>query len=50
MSLTKLRHIVVSEENFQKLKDQGRAGDSFNDVVTKILNKIDPAVHKKGDT
>ena len=36
MSL-KLKHIVVSEENFQKLKDLGRAGDSFNDVIDKLL-------------
>jgi len=41
MSLTKLKHIVVSEPNFLKLKDLGRAGDSFNDVITLILNKID---------
>lgn len=41
MSLTNLKHIVVSEKNFQRLKDLGRAGDSFNDVITHILNKID---------
>lgn len=32
-----LRHIVVSEKNYRKLKDMGKAGDSFNDVLTKIL-------------
>ena len=36
MSL-KLKHIVVSEENFQKPKNLGRAGDSFNDVISKLL-------------
>ncbi len=47
MTLTNLKHIVVSEENFQKLKNQGRAGDSFNDVVTLILNKLDTDVQQK---
>jgi len=32
-----LRHIVVSEENFKKLKELGKAGDSFNDVISTIL-------------
>jgi len=35
-----LKHIVVNEDNFQKLKELGRAGDSFNDVITKILEKL----------
>lgn len=33
----KLLHIVVSSENYEKLKDLGRAGDSFNDVITELL-------------
>ena len=32
-----LKHITVNQEVYQKLKDLGRAGDSFNDVLTKIL-------------
>jgi predicted CopG family antitoxin len=36
-----LKHITVTEENYQHLKNLGKAGDSFNDVITKILNKID---------
>jgi len=32
-----LRHIVVSEQNYKKLKDLGRAGDSFNDVIEELL-------------
>ena len=39
MNSTNLKHIVVSEENFQELKNLGRAGDSFNDVITVILKK-----------
>ena len=34
-----LRHIVVTEENYLKLKECGKAGDSFNDVISKILEK-----------
>jgi len=33
------RHIVVTQSNYQKLKDYGKAGDSFNDVITKILEE-----------
>jgi predicted CopG family antitoxin len=31
-------HITLNKENYEKLKDLGRAGDSFNDVISKILN------------
>ena len=34
----KLRHITVDEDNYAKLKSLGHAGDSFNDVITKILD------------
>jgi len=32
-----LRHIVVSEKNYEKLKNLGNVGDSFNDVISKLL-------------
>ncbi len=35
--MIKLKHITVNQEVYQKLKDLGKAGDSFNDVLTKIL-------------
>lgn len=35
----KYKHIIVSESNYNKLKDRGKAGDSFNDVITKVLEK-----------
>jgi predicted CopG family antitoxin len=35
--MNNLRHITVNEEVYQKLKNLGKAGDSFNDVLTKIL-------------
>jgi predicted CopG family antitoxin len=35
----KLKHITVNEEVYQKLKNLGKAGDSFNDVLVRILEK-----------
>jgi len=40
MSATKLRQIVVDEENYKALKDLGKAGDSFNDVITGMIRKV----------
>ena len=34
------KHILVSDKNYRKLKTLGSAGDSFNDVITDILNKM----------
>jgi predicted CopG family antitoxin len=34
-----LKHITVNEEVYQELKNLGRAGDSFNDVLVRILEK-----------
>lgn len=33
----RLRRIVVSEHNYLALKRLGHAGDSFNDVISKLL-------------
>ena len=33
----KLKRIVVSEHNYLALKKVGYAGDSFNDVISKLL-------------
>ncbi|HZC48331.1 MAG TPA: hypothetical protein VE244_04630 [Nitrososphaeraceae archaeon] len=35
--LLKLKQIAISEENYILLKSLGKAGDSFNDVVTGML-------------
>jgi predicted CopG family antitoxin len=35
--MTKLKHITVNQEVYQKLKSLGSAGDSFNDVLVRIL-------------
>jgi len=39
MSIKTLKQIAISEENYQKLKEYGKAGDSFNDALTKLLIK-----------
>jgi len=33
----KLKQIVVDESNYKALKDLGKAGDSFNDVIKRLL-------------
>lgn len=35
----KLKTIVLSEENYEKLKRMGSMGQSFNDVLSKLLQK-----------
>lgn len=35
--MQKLRNIAVSQENYEKLRDLGKTADSFNDIVTKLL-------------
>lgn len=44
-----LKLIAVSETNYETLKNFGRAGDSFNDVVTDLIRrvKIDNSPTKK---
>jgi hypothetical protein len=39
MTSIRLRHIVIDENNYAALKELGKAGDSFNDVLTDILMK-----------
>lgn len=34
-----LKLIAVNFENYERLKNLGKAGDSFNDVVTRILKE-----------
>jgi predicted CopG family antitoxin len=35
--MSKYKNICISESNYKLLKELGQAGDSFNDVLTKIL-------------
>jgi predicted CopG family antitoxin len=39
MAITKLKRIAVHETVYQQLKQLGSAGDSFNDVLTRILSQ-----------
>ena len=37
LTVTQLKRIAVSEENYRKLQKLGDAGDSFNDVITELI-------------
>ncbi len=39
MNHEKLTTIAVTWENYQALRDLGKTGDSFNDVITKLLKE-----------
>jgi predicted CopG family antitoxin len=39
MSVKTLKHITVDERNYLILKQLGSAGDSFNDVISRLLKK-----------
>jgi predicted CopG family antitoxin len=39
MSVKTLKHITVDERNYLTLKRLGSAGDSFNDVISRLLKK-----------
>ena len=34
---SELKHIVVSEKNYLALKELGKTAESFNDVISKLL-------------
>jgi len=34
---TQLKRIAISEDNYRKLQKLGDAGDSFNDVITRLV-------------
>ena len=35
--MTNFKHIAINQDVYQRLKNLGRAGDSFNDVLLKLL-------------
>ena len=39
--LKKLKTIALSKENYNKLRELGFAGESFNDVVGHLLEKVE---------
>ena len=38
---SKFKHIAIDERNYAALKNLGKAGDSFNDVITELLKRVD---------
>ena len=40
-NIRKLTTISISNDNYQKLKKLGGAGDSFNDVITEVLRELE---------
>lgn len=42
MKSKNLKQIAVSRQNYNRLKSLGKAGDSFNDVIDKVLKQIQP--------
>ena len=41
----KNKHLVISETNYKKIKSMGTMGETFDDVLTKILAKIPGAYY-----
>jgi predicted CopG family antitoxin len=39
VSVKTLKHVTVDERNYLALKRLGSAGDSFNDVISRLLKK-----------
>ena len=33
------KHILVTDETYQKLKDRGKFQESFNDILSEMLKK-----------
>jgi predicted CopG family antitoxin len=46
MDTTKLTTISISRENYAILKSLGRTGDTFNDVLTRILEGVEIQDHE----
>ena len=38
LNKNKSHHIVISEENYSKLKSLGKFGDTFNNILSRILD------------
>lgn len=41
MTLKLSKHIVVSQENYNKLKTHGKFNQSFNDIITEVLRSLE---------
>lgn len=45
--MSKVKLIAVSPKNYESLRKFGEFQDSFDDVITKILNKVDAMPKEK---
>jgi predicted CopG family antitoxin len=50
MSIKTLKHITVDERNYLNLKRLGSAGDSFNDVISRLLKSATREQEEDGST
>jgi hypothetical protein len=37
----KIYHVVISEVNYQKLKSLGKMGDTFDSILSRILDRVE---------
>jgi predicted CopG family antitoxin len=42
MEMMAKKTIAISKDNYELLKNYGRAGDTFNDVITNLIKKRRP--------
>ena len=42
----KTKSIIVNEENHRRLTEMGKKSESFNDIISKILDRIDEMNHQ----
>jgi hypothetical protein len=50
MSVKTLKHITVDERNYLSLKRLGSAGDSYNDVISRLLKSTRLEPEEEEDT
>jgi hypothetical protein len=50
VSVKTLKHITVDERNYLTLKRLGNAGDSFNDVISRLLKSTAQDARMEGVT
>ena len=48
MNYKNYRHIIVTDKNYRILKGLGSAGDSFNDVISAILEEKINSLQSEG--
>jgi predicted CopG family antitoxin len=49
VSVKTLKHITVDEQNYLRLKRLGNAGDSFNDVISRLLKSTTQKPKEEGN-